>query len=206
MRKLALHHTLPISGVFEPTEINLLFVFQVNCPGCFIHGIPLVNKLAKTFVDKLQILGMATAFEDFDLNTEHNTRKLVHNGEVVGETARYFEKYSTMEVPEINFPVVFDELVAGVDVINEEFVELIGEFNPNFNLWPKPTQKAFRKKVMDYYGSQPIVPKTFTLNQLRGTPSYIFFNQDQEIIAEHFGGLDQVKLFEWLKSKLNMSI
>lgn len=47
---------------------NVLFVevFQVNCPGCFIYGIPeAVEMYKKYYKDDLMVLGVATAFEDF---------------------------------------------------------------------------------------------------------------------------------------------
>jgi len=29
-----------LQGSFDLKALNLLFVFQVNCPGCFIYGFP----------------------------------------------------------------------------------------------------------------------------------------------------------------------
>jgi hypothetical protein len=58
--------------VQEPTNIDretgnvvLVEVFQVNCPGCFIHGIPQVVEMhSESYQHGLRVLGIATAFEE----------------------------------------------------------------------------------------------------------------------------------------------
>ena len=79
MQKLALHYNNLLKGSFELKKLNFLFVFQVNCPGCFLYGIPLVNELYKEFQKDISFLGLSTAFENFDLNTATNTKLLVNN-------------------------------------------------------------------------------------------------------------------------------
>src|SRR5438128_10214400 len=85
----------------KPTNIDeekgnaiLVEVFQVNCPGCFLYGIPqaidLYNKYRK---GGLIVLGMATAFEDFDKNTMQNLELLLLKGEVIGETLKALGQY-----------------------------------------------------------------------------------------------------------------
>jgi len=108
MKKMVLHHTGVINATFEPKQLNLLFVFQVNCPGCFIHGILVVNHLVERFQDRLPVLGLSTAFEDFHLNTRQHTEGLIFEGEVVGATEHYFEQSPKARVPELRFPVAFD--------------------------------------------------------------------------------------------------
>ena len=66
-------------------KINVAFVFQVNCPGCFIYGIPLLNELFKKYEKEIGFISISTAFEDFELNTEANTIELLNKGELVGE-------------------------------------------------------------------------------------------------------------------------
>ena len=57
----------------QDDNIVLVEVFQVNCPGCFMYGIPesiqIYNKYKS---DGVSVLGMATAFEDYDKNTVEN--------------------------------------------------------------------------------------------------------------------------------------
>ncbi|MGL5795832.1 MAG: hypothetical protein ACRC06_15820, partial [Waterburya sp.] len=63
-----------LQGSFDLKALNLLFVFQVNCSGCFIYGFPLVNKLHWKYRQfDLNVLGLSKAFEDFEYNTAANT-------------------------------------------------------------------------------------------------------------------------------------
>ena len=98
-----------LQGEFQVEDLNLLLAFQVNCPGCFIYALPLAAKLHDTYGDRLNILGLSTAFEDFELNTAENTRHLLEKGETVGMTKLYLSEHgqSSYDVP-IRFPIAFD--------------------------------------------------------------------------------------------------
>ena len=51
----------------ERVTIVVLQVFQVNCPGCFMCAIPEAIRLHQEYKDDgVRVLGLATAFEDFD--------------------------------------------------------------------------------------------------------------------------------------------
>ena len=91
MKKLRLEYASLLQGEFAPGKRNLLFVFQVNCPGCFFYGFPMVNNLQKTFGEQLSFLGLSTAFEDFELNTHANTSLLLSEKKLVGETKKAAE-------------------------------------------------------------------------------------------------------------------
>jgi len=66
-----------LQGSFDLKALNLLFVFQVNCPGCFLRFF-LVNKLHWKYRQSgLNVLGLSTAFEDFEYNTAANTELLL---------------------------------------------------------------------------------------------------------------------------------
>ncbi len=68
-------------------NVVVIEVFQVNCPGCFLYGIPQANSLYEKFKDKnVKVLGVATAFEDYDKNTLQNLELLVSENQVIGET------------------------------------------------------------------------------------------------------------------------
>jgi peroxiredoxin len=76
-----------LQGSFELQALNLIFVFQVNCPGCFLYGFPFVNKLHERYREAgLNVLGLSTAFEDFELNTAANTELLLTQKQTVGAT------------------------------------------------------------------------------------------------------------------------
>ena len=56
------------------------------------------------------MLGLSTAFEDFELNTIANTRALLERSELVGETQRHFAEQGISTYPEtISFPIACDE-------------------------------------------------------------------------------------------------
>ncbi len=73
----------------EKDKIVLVEVFQVNCPGCFMNAIPEAIKIYNKYKDEgVRVLGIATAFEDFDKNTLENLELLLKTGEVIGETKK----------------------------------------------------------------------------------------------------------------------
>jgi hypothetical protein len=64
-------------------------VFQVNCPGCFISGFPeFLESYSKFKNQPILFWGLATAFEHYQWNTLDNLKKLVDQGEVVGDTLK----------------------------------------------------------------------------------------------------------------------
>lgn len=110
-----------VQGKFELGQLNILLAFQVNCPGCFIHALPLASELHGRYQQQgVQVLGLSTVFEDFSLNTVENTCALIQEALLVGETARHFqriglERYDTS----IPFPIVMDAI--GADGIGQTF-------------------------------------------------------------------------------------
>jgi glutathione peroxidase-family protein len=101
----------------ERGNVVLIEVFQVNCPGCFLYGIPEAIEIYRKYRDSgVTVLGLATAFEDFDKNNLENLQKLVNRGEVIGETYRAFSSSGQLsggnKLPyKIPFPVATDLLV-----------------------------------------------------------------------------------------------
>ena len=74
---------------FAASDLNMMLAFQVNCPGCFIHSLPFMNRLHERYAKQgVNVFALSTAFEEFDLNTVEATRKLVQKGEVFGATRR----------------------------------------------------------------------------------------------------------------------
>lgn len=188
MPRFYLNTNDPIKGKFLLKKINLAFVFQVNCPGCFIYGIPLVNQLFEKYSGYVSFIGVSTAFEDFELNTEANTRLLIQDGTVVGETKKYLndqnqDKYNTG----ILFPVAFDRLKPAEEFLTEENLTAICNTNPDFSFWPQREQQAVMQNVKDFYKQHPILAETFVLNQLKGTPSFVFFDENYNILKSLFG-------------------
>src|SRR5689334_13018354 len=107
-----LRYSEVVQGTFTLGKLNLLLVFQVNCPGCFAYALPVALRIYEDYKNKgLTVLALSTAFEDFDLNTLGNTIRLIEKGEVVGETQKMLERAGYPKFPlSIPFDVAFDEL------------------------------------------------------------------------------------------------
>lgn len=183
-----LHTQKPVQGKFELKKINLAFVFQVNCPGCFIYGIPLVNELFKQYENEIGFIGVSTAFEDFELNTENNTQLLLQENKLTGVTKKYYKSISEEAHPhKILFPVAFDAVKTTNDFLTNENVQAICNKNHNFSLLSAEEKLTMLNSVKEYYGSLPFIAETFTLNQLSGTPSYIIFDNEYNLLQSFFG-------------------
>ena len=78
----------------EKDHVVLVEVFQVNCPGCFMHALPEAINIYNKYKDEgVRVLGIATAFEDFDKNTLDNLKMLAETGKVIGETKQALSSY-----------------------------------------------------------------------------------------------------------------
>lgn len=123
MSTIELHIGEMLQGDFAPGPLNILLVFQVNCPGCFVHALPLAAEIHKSYSGRgINVLGLSTVFEDFELNTREHTIQLLDDGRMVGETAKHFgghgvERYETP----ILFSVAMD--LVGPTGIGKTFAE-----------------------------------------------------------------------------------
>ncbi|WP_289661220.1 hypothetical protein [Flavobacterium panacagri] len=200
MSKFHLNIKELIQGEFIIHKVNVAFVFQVNCPGCFIYGIPIVNELYSSFNSKVGFIGVATAFEDFEYNNEASLKLLLESGTLVGETQKYYHtNYGISNYTEtLNFPVAFDSIISSEQFINSDKVESICNAIPNFENFPEIERKSIIQKVKSYYAPIPVIAETFTINQLKGTPSFIIFDDNYNNLGHYFGHQDK----EILKTKL----
>lgn len=186
------HTQKPLQGNFLIKKINIAFVFQANCPGCFIYGIPLMNELFKKYKNEIGFIGISTAFEDFELNTESNTRLLLQQNKLTGETKKYYDSISEAAYPhKILFPVAFDALKPAKEFLTNENVQAICNKNPNFTLLSSAEKQTMLNSVKAYYSSLPIIAETFTLNQLSGTPSFVIFDNEYNLLQSFFGHQDK---------------
>ena len=203
-----------IKKSFIPKELNLLFVFQINCPKCFIYGIPTINELFKKYNDDdFGILGLSTAFKDFEFNTLENTLLLLEKKLLVGATQKYLGK--KYEHP-ILFPVAMDKPISKEELMTEKNIEKICQLNSNYNLFTQREKQLFRKCMIGYLirfpsiscASKPFIFYTFSMNRLSGTPTFILFNKNMQIIYNWFGSqnIHQIELIiNQYKMKHNMN-
>ncbi len=168
----------------EKDNVVLVEVFQVNCPGCFLYGIPqaidIYNKYRK---DGVTVLGMATAFEDFDKNTLQNLELLLSKGEVIGETLKALGQYGQLALVNklpyrIPFPVGMDSLVKETGVINQERITDFVDANvPDFNSYDEHSKAELIERIKQYLKSKEYSAETFEEYALRGTPSSILIDK-----------------------------
>jgi hypothetical protein len=189
----------------EKGNIIIVKVFQVNCPGCFSTGFPETLDAFQKFSDKPVIFwGLATAFEDFQLNNLENLKKLISNGEVIGETLYTLGSQGMLENNRLSyripFPVAWDKIIpADPSNASVETTKMIERDFPEFEKLPESSQRKIREQVMDYYKGKKFSAATFENYQLRGTPSTILIDQTGVLRGKWFGsGFGLVKEIEKL--------
>lgn len=201
MRKLNFHIEKELKGRFELKRLNLLLVFQVNCPGCFTYALPMFNKLYNEFTKKdVSFLGVSTAFEDFDKNTLKNTIDLIENGTLIGETKKALYNYGYDKLPyNLNFPIAMDSVSKDSSIDIENIVKIILTYYKHDS---ETSRKLLESRIKNYLNSLDKISLTFTLNQLKGTPSFILFNADYKILNNWFGHVS----YEEIQNKIKESL
>lgn len=187
----------PLSLTYESLRVCLLF--QVNCPGCHIHAIPIANQLAKTYPTYL----ISTAFEDFDLNTLDNTRLLMQ-GKRIGVPKRSIgEQADLSSIPSV--PMAWDIFHSKDDV----------EFCQQALLATKESAKDHFRQQMG--GNLPPslerqIDSAVTHNQLpdqlaasfyavraKGTPTWIVQDENGRTVDAMFGNYSLSDLINWVR-------
>jgi thiol-disulfide isomerase/thioredoxin len=178
----------------EKGNVVLVEVFQVNCPGCFLYGIPEANDIHSKYKDKgLTVLAVATAFEDFDKNNLQNLEKLVTTGEVIGETYRALAQYGQLKdgnkLPyKIPFPVGMDVLKKESNHITDSKIMDVIEANvPDYRSYNEKDRQTIIERVRQYLMSKEYSAKTFEEYALRGTPSSILVDKKGILRSTFFG-------------------
>ena len=171
----------------------LIKVFQVNCPGCFSHGIPEVLEVRQKFIDTpLLVWGLATAFEDFHINTFENLQRLIDTGEVVGETLEVLIASGLLNNNcldySIPFPVAWDKVIPHhSDDYLLDAQKFIKKDFPQFDNFPTKNQKLITKQVVSYLKNKKFEAKTFDAYQLQGTPSTLLIDKNGILRGKWFG-------------------
>ena len=178
----------------EKGNVLLVEVFQVNCPGCFLYGIPEAIDLYRKYRDSgLKVVGLATAFEDFDMNNLKNLQRLVTTGEVMGETYRALSEYGQLrhgnKLPyDIPFPVAMDMLKKeSTPLTDSKVIDFIEANIPDFRSYTEKDRQVVIQRVKNYLKSKQFSAKTFEEYALRGTPSGILVDRKGILRGTYFG-------------------
>ena len=177
----------------EEDNVKLVEVFQVNCPGCFIYGIPeAINIYNKYKSEGLTVLGLATAFEDYDKNTLENQELLLSTGEVIGDTKQGLSQYNQLNDGKLQYkipyPVAMDSLVKeNGEPSQEKMNAFINNQIPNFDSQPQEYKDKIYDRVKEYYKSKEFSAETFEMFSLQGTPSTILVDRKGILRDVSFG-------------------
>jgi len=184
----------------EKDHVVLVDVFQVNCPGCFMHAIPEAINIYNKYKDEgVRVLGIATAFEDFDKNTLENLKMLAETGEVIGETKNALSMYGKLQegnkLPyKIPFPLGMDNLTKTTGEINQEkIMQFIYPQIPEFDSQSEDYKNQIIQRVKDYMKSKEYSAETFEKFSLQGTPSTILVDRKGILRDVSFGQAGNVE-------------
>jgi len=190
---------LPTNFDKEKDHIVLVEVFQVNCPGCFLYGIPeAINIYNKYHSEGVTVLGVATAFEDYDKNTLENLELLLKSGEVIGETKKGLSQYGKLDDSKLSykipFPVAMDSLIKETGESSESRIKnFIYNQIPDFDSKPEDYRNQIIQRVKDYLKSKEYSAETFEEYSLQGTPSTIVVDRKgilRDVSFGQTGGLE----------------
>ncbi len=184
----------PISLKDYQGKVIVVEVFQVNCPGCFIYGIPeAIDTYQKYKNNGVEVLGLATAFEDFDKNTLENLKLLLQESKVMGETLTTLS-YQNKLLNEgklsynIPFPVGMDMLLKeSLPVEGKRIMEFVNANVLDFDLYHQKDKDQIISRVKSYLETKPFSPVTFEEYSLKGTPSTIFIDKKGILRETAFG-------------------
>lgn len=184
-----------------PTNIDKMLgnvivveVFQVNCPGCFLYGLPQAVSLYEKFKDKeVKVIGVATAFEDYDKNTIENLRLLVSEGKVIGETYKALKQHGKLVESDklyfkIPFPIAHDKVIKMPTAVTDQMIkEFIDIYVPDYSTYSNKDKSELTQRVHDYLTNKEYSPLTFETYRLRGTPSSIIIDREGTLRYSFFG-------------------
>jgi peroxiredoxin len=178
----------------EINNVILVEVFQVNCPGCFIYGIPDAIEIYRKYNKRnVTVLGIATAFEDFDKNTLENLKLLLFTGEVIGETRNALSQYGQLiegkKLPyKIPFPIAMDSLKKESNVFTEgTLMDFIESNVPDFRSYSESDKSVLINRAKQYLKAKQYSAETFEEYGLRGTPSSILIDKNGIVRQINFG-------------------
>src|SRR5919197_6106144 len=142
----------------EKGNIVLVEVFQVNCPGCFMYGIPDAIRILQKYQNNgVKVIGLATAFEDYDKNTIDNLKLLLDKQEVIGDTRNALGQSGQLldgkRLPyRIPFPVAIDSLKKEThQATKSRAISFIESATPDFPSFDEKSKLMLIDRVQKYF-------------------------------------------------------
>jgi hypothetical protein len=159
-----------------------------------MHAIPEAIEIYNKYKDDgVRVLGIATAFEDFDKNTLENLKMLAETGEVIGETKGALSMNGQLQDGnklsyKIPFPLGMDNLSKTTGEISQEkIMEFIKPQIPEFDSQPEDYRNQIIQRVKNYMSSKEYSAETFEKFSLQGTPSTILVDRKGILRDVSFG-------------------
>lgn len=158
-----------------------------------MHALPEAIEIYNKYKDEgVRVLGLATAFEDFDKNTLENLELLLKSGEVIGDTKQGLGQYGKLEdgkLPyKIPFPVGMDSLIKETGDVSESRIKnFIDNQIQDFDSQPEDYRSQIIQRVKDYLKSKEYSAETFEEYSLQGTPSTIVVDRKGILRDVSFG-------------------
>jgi hypothetical protein len=194
MSNFKLDYDRILQGNFSLGDLNLLFIFQVNCPGCFLYGFPQMERLhQQRQAQGLTVLGLATAFEDFEFNTATNVELLLSEQKTIGATKKAI---GDLYLQEIGFPIASDRLTTGMELNTPENIEFLSQQIADYEQMSIDSQTKLKQKIAIDLAHIAYTSTTFDLNLLPGTPSFVLCDRDLQIIDRWFGHIPDRQVLE----------
>ncbi|HEY6536838.1 MAG TPA: TlpA family protein disulfide reductase [Candidatus Nitrosocosmicus sp.] len=188
---------LPTNIDKQQGNVVLIEVFQVNCPGCFLYGLPQAISIYNKYKNKeVKVFGIATAFEDYDKNTLENLTLLLSQGVVIGATFDALKQYGKLVdgnklYYKIPFPVAMDKITKmPVNVSEDTVKDFIEVYFPDYKYSADAdinNKDSLFSKVKEYLQNKQYSAETFELYSLRGTPSSLIIDQNGVLRYNFFG-------------------
>lgn len=179
-------------------KVVLVEVFQVNCPGCFLHALPEISHLHQRYASQgLHVIALATAFEDFALNTLDNLRLLVEHGELTGEPLRQLGAAGLLRGNkfdfELPFAIAMDRLSKNQEAVTEaSILRFINSQLDDYASLPESQQQQIQGQASAYLHSKSHRAHSFERYQLQGTPSSIVIDREGILREVSFGRSDHL--------------
>lgn len=194
--KFDLKYNEVLQGDFGLEDLNMILVFQVNCPGCFAYALPMAIRLNEEYRPKgLNVMALSTAFEDFDLNTVGNTLRLLETGHIVGETRKVLEKAGYPNFPlKIPFDVAFDLVTPNDPSFLEDDIRSFCAKHPEIATDKTGEGLNIKDQLREYFLQKKFRAHTFSSNHLNGTPSWIICDRKKNLLYESFGHKEYQRL------------
>jgi thiol-disulfide isomerase/thioredoxin len=168
----------------EKGNVVLVEVFQVNCPGCFMYGIPDAIRIYQKYQNNgVKVIGLATAFEDYDKNNMDNLKLLLEKQEVIGDTRNALRQSGQLLEGKrlryrIPFPVAVDHLKKeNHESTKSRALKFIESATPDFSSYEEKYKQMLLERVQKYLESRQYYAETFEEFALQGTPSTILIDK-----------------------------